>query len=125
MRIAVLIISLFFVLVVGIQSCTVALGGNLFDQQNLAAAGAIGIIVAFLFILGASFALGLPKISMIMFSIAGILGFIAAAGSQFKDMYIWAIISIVLAGMSYLGIKEKNKKDNIIPNPSAGTGGNE
>lgn len=67
MRIAVLVIGLCLVMLVGMQSCTVMFGGGLTEDQNLAGAGALGLLVALLFILGSAFAIGAPKASVGIF----------------------------------------------------------
>ena len=113
MRVAVLVIGLCLVMLVGMQSCAVMVGGGLADDKDLTGGGAIGLLIAFLFVLGSAFAIGAPKASMIMFIVAALFGFIAGAGSEFKDMNFWAIVSIGLAVMSYFGIKEKKKKEII------------
>ena len=70
MRLAVLIIGLCLVMLVGMQSCTVMVGGGIADNKDLSGGGAIGVFVSFLFILGSAFVMGYPKASMIIFLIA-------------------------------------------------------
>lgn len=113
MRIAVLVIGLCLVMLVGMQSCTVMLGGGMTDDQDLAGAGAIGMLVALLFVLGSAFALGAPKVSVGIFSAAALFAFLAAGASEFSDMGVWGGVSVVLAVLSYFGIKEKAKKDQL------------
>ncbi len=113
MRLAVLIIGLCLVVLVGMQSCTVMVGGGVTDDQDLSSGGAIGMLVSFLFILGSAFVLAYPKASMIIFLVASFFGFVGASGSTFSDLYFWSFISLVLAAMSYFGIKEKKKKDEF------------
>ncbi len=74
MRIAVLIISLCLTMVVGLQSCAVLVGGSMGKDQDLAGGGATGLLIAFLFVLGAAFAIGLPRVSMVLFAIAAAAG---------------------------------------------------
>ena len=73
MRLAVLIIGLCLVMLVGMQSCTVMVGGGIADNKDLSGGGAIGVFVSFLFILGSAFVMGYPKASMIIFLIASFL----------------------------------------------------
>ena len=110
MRLAVLIIGLCLVMLVGMQSCTVMVGGGVTDDQDLSGGGAIGMLVSFLFILGSAFVMAYPKVSMIIFLVASFFGFIGASGSTFSDLYVWSFISLVLAVMSYFGIKKRRKK---------------
>ena len=114
MRIAVLIIGLFFVMLVGMQSCTVMVGGGIADDKDLSGAGSVGILVAFLFVFGAAFVMSFPKASMIIFLVASFIAFVGGSGSEFADLYVWAFLSLGLATMSYFGIKEKKKKDAIL-----------
>ena len=107
MRVAVLIIGLCLVLVIGLQSCTVMVGGGITENKELASSGATGILIAFLYILGSAFALGIPIISTIVFALAAGIGFLAGSSSEFKDMTFWAYVSSVLAVMSFLGSRKK------------------
>lgn len=113
MRIAVLTIGLCLVMLVGIQSCTVMFGGGLTEDQNLAGAGALGLLVTLMFILGSAFAIGAPKVSVGIFIVAALIAFGAAGMSHFTDMNVWGWVSAVLAVLSYFGIKEKAKKDLV------------
>lgn len=110
MRIAVLIIGLCLTALIGLQSCAVALTGNLAQRPEAAGAGSIGVLVAFMFVLGSGFALGLPRVAMVIFIIAGAFAFLAAAGSGFTDMYYWGGISLVLSAMSWFGYRELAKR---------------
>lgn len=112
-----MVIALVLTLVVGVQSCAVAVGGGLdggSDGEDLAAGGAVGVLVAFLYLLGGAFALGLPKVSMILFIIAGVLAFLGAA-TGFSDLVFWGIVALALAAMSYFGVKEKRRKQAPPP----------
>ena len=110
MRIAVLIIGLCLTMIVGLQSCAVLLGGGMTDDQDMAGGGAIGILIAFLFVLGSAFALSLPKVSMWLFGIAAALGFLVGASTEFSDMMFWGVVAAALAVMSYFGARELTKK---------------
>lgn len=112
MRIAVLIISLFLTVIIGLQSCAVTVGGSLAKDQATSAGGAGGVVVAFLFVLGAAFSMGLPRVSQIVFLLASAVAFIAASGeSKYQDMNVWGAVALILAVMSYLGVRElKNRK---------------
>lgn len=109
MKIAVLIISLCLSLLIGLQSCAVTVGGSLSSDEVTTQGGAVGIFVAFLYIIGAAFALKLPKVSMIVFSVAAFFGLVAAVSADFDDMQIWGIVSLVLTAMSYFGSREKQE----------------
>lgn len=108
MRIAVLVLALCLTMIVGLQSCAVMVGGSMAANDNLAGGGAIGLLLAFLFVLGAAFAMGLPRVSMVLFAVAALFGYIAA-GTGFGDMAIWGTVALILAVMSYFGYRELGK----------------
>lgn len=110
MRIAVMIISLCMTLIVALQSCAVFVGGGLSKDEGLSQGGASGIFLAFLFVLGAAFSLNLPRVSMVMFIIGSLIGAAGASAGGFKDMWVWAGLSLVLAVMSYFGSRELRRK---------------
>jgi hypothetical protein len=106
MRIAVMIISLALTLMVGLQSCALFAGGSMTRDQSTAGGGAMGILVALLFVVGGAFAIGIPRVSMFAFGVAGLLGIAVGTGGSFKDMTIWGIVAFGLAVMSYFGDRE-------------------
>lgn len=105
MRIAVLVISLCLTLIVGLQSCTIYAAGSL-SGNGQAAAGQMGILVAFLFIIGGAFAMGMPRVSMFAFGLASFIGVGIGRSSQFSDLTIWGVVALGLAVMSYFGDRE-------------------
>ncbi|MCJ2100026.1 hypothetical protein [Methylobacterium sp. E-046] len=107
MRIAVLIIGLCLSLAVGLQSCAVSLGGGMAKDQTISAGGALGVLVALLYLLGSAFALGLPRASVAMFLIAAPLGIGVGSSSGFHDLRIWGFVALALAAMAYLGVREQ------------------
>lgn len=110
MRIATTIISLFLMMVVGLQSCAVTFGGTLTSDESLSGGGAIGMFVAFLFLLGRAFAMAFPIVSLSAFVFSAVLVLAVGVGSDFSDMSVWAFVALVLATMSFFGMREKNKK---------------
>jgi hypothetical protein len=112
MKIAIGIISILLSFAVGVQSCTVGVGGALGSNQGLAGSGALGIFVALLFMIGGAFAFKMPNVSWIIFAISALLAFAAASGSGFTDMYIWACVSLGLAAMSYYAFKQSGEEDS-------------
>jgi hypothetical protein len=111
MRIAVLIIALCLTMLVGLQSCTMFVGGGLAENQGASEGGAVGLLIAFLFVLGAAFALALPKLSMVCFAFAAAFGLMVGLSSDaFPDMTFWGIVAGVLAVMSYFGSRELRRK---------------
>ncbi len=110
MRIAVLIVTLCLVLLLGMQSCAVIVGGGMTESEELSGAGALGLLMSLLFIFGAALVFGYPKVSMAIFICAALLGWIGAAGSEFKDLYLWAWAALGLAAMSLGGARELKRK---------------
>jgi hypothetical protein len=102
-RVAVMILSLVLMLVVGAQSCFGVLAGGITQNQGIAQGSSVGVLVAFLFLLGGALALPVPTVSMAIFLIAGIFGLFAGATTPFHDLSIWGAIAFVLAFLSYLG----------------------
>ena len=112
MRIATGIISLLLMLIVGVQSCAVYVGGSaleaLGEGSGVAQAGAVAILITLLFLLGGAFSFGLPKVALFIFIAAALLAF--AVSGDFPDMRIWGTVAIVLAIMSYFGNRELKAK---------------
>ena len=109
MRIAVLIIGLVLTFVVGVQSCSVAIGGEVVtglseteeekqevseteeekqEGEELSAGGAAGIFVALLYLLGSALVLAKPRASMWLFVAASLVAFLGAT-TGFSDLVIW------------------------------------
>jgi hypothetical protein len=109
LRIATMILSLILMLVVGAQSCAVSVGDALGNDPSATQGGAIGIFMAFLFLIGGAFALAFPLVS-IAFVIAGLSGLGAGASTSFSDLTIWGVVSFVLAALSFLGWREKRRQ---------------
>jgi hypothetical protein len=122
MRIAVLIITLILMLVLFLQSCTVMVGGEILGEEETSGAGALGIFMALLFVIGAAFVIGKPKVSMITFIIAGVFGLMGATGSDFSDLWIWTVVSFIMAGLAHLGVRElRNREPKQEPETSEST----
>lgn len=115
MRIAVMVIALCLTAIVGLQSCAVMVGGHLSQNEGLRGGGASGILIALCFILGAAFAIGLPRISQIIFGVAAAVGFLVGAESGFTDLKIWAAVALILCVMSGFGVRELRKKKDAVP----------
>lgn len=109
MRIAVMITSLFLTLIVGLQSCALFAGGGLIKDQAVSGGGAMGILVALLFVVGGAFAMGVPRVSMVAFFAAGLLGVAVGSSGSFKDLTIWGIVAFALCAMSYFGARELDR----------------
>jgi hypothetical protein len=111
MRIAVTIISLALMLVVFLQSCAASVGGSLGEDESLSGAGALGFLVGLLYLLGGAFALGLPRVSIIVFAIAALIGVLTGATTDFRDLIIWGVVAAILALMSLRAYRTKLRDD--------------
>ena len=105
-----MILGLILMVLVGAQSCAVSLGGELANDQGSAEGGAVGILMAFLFLLGGAFVLGVPIVALVSFLLAGLLGVAAGSTTPFSDLTLWGIVSLVLALLSFFGVREKRRQ---------------
>ena len=108
MRIAT-ILSLVLMVVVGAQPCAVYVGGSALGQRGTAEGGALGLLVALLFLVGGAFAMPFPLVSLVDFLAYGIFGIAGGATTAFSDLTIWGGASFVLAVLSFLGVREKRR----------------
>jgi hypothetical protein len=109
-RIATLILSLILILVVGTQSCVVSLGDAALGTKSAQQGGPIGLVMAFLFLVGGAFALAFPLVSLIAFFFAGVFGLAGGASTSFGDLTTWGLVSLILAVFSFFGWREKRKR---------------
>lgn len=114
MKIATGIIAMMLGLVALLQSCTVGTASHLIGDQASSDAGAAGVIAGFLIFVGGAFAFGLPSVSVFVFVAAGLLALTGAA--DFPDLQIWAMISVIFAGMAVVGWRSDRKKKKIAAN---------
>jgi hypothetical protein len=105
-----MIVALVLMMVVGAQSCTVYVGGSALGQQGTAEGGALGLLLALLFLVGGAFAMPFPLVSFLAFLASGILGLAGGTTTAFMDLTIWGIVSLVLAVLSFLGVREKRRQ---------------
>lgn len=120
MRRAVQIIALVLMVMLGIQSCAVTLGGSAAKNlsvtgagreqgEDLAGAGASGVIAAFLWLIAAAFVVSRPKLAAWVFGGAGLFCLLGAT-SGFSSLWFWMVVSLALAAMSWRGIAEKERE---------------
>lgn len=116
MRLATLIISLALMFLLGAQSCAVTVGGSISESitttdaekaeaEDLAGAGAGGMLAAGLWLFGAAFVMSKPKASMWLYLVAALFCVIGGSAG-FTDLFIWAAVSVGLAAMSWAGSRE-------------------
>jgi uncharacterized membrane protein len=108
-------------LVLGLQSCAVTVGGSAEESlsttaaeqkhgEDVASAGALGIFAAVLWLIGVAFVMSRPKLAAWLYGAAGALC-LAGAITGFTDLWIWMVVSIAFAAMSWRGIGEKRRED--------------
>ena len=107
MRVATTILSLVLMVVVGVQSCALYLGGSAMGGLGTAEGGALGLLVALLFLVGGAFAMPRPLVSFVAFLASRVFGLAGGATTSFGDLTIWGGAALVLAGLSFLGVREK------------------
>jgi hypothetical protein len=105
-----MILSLVLMLVVGAQSCAVSVGDEMLGEKAATQGGPIGLIIAFLFLLGGAFALVFPLVSLAAFVLAGLLGLAGEGTTSFGDLTVWGVVSLILAVFSFFGWREKRKR---------------
>lgn len=81
-----MILGLMLMVVVRFQSCADSFGVALGDSNGMEEGGAVGILVALLFLVGAAFALAFPLVSLASFTLADILGLAGGSTTPFKDL---------------------------------------
>lgn len=104
-----MILGLILMIVVGAQSCAVYAGGSIGKSEAMAEGGAMGILLVLLFLVASAFVLVFPLVSLIVFSLAGIIGILAGTTTPFTDLVIWGIVAFVLAAFSFFGVREKRR----------------
>ncbi len=110
MRVATMVIALVLMVVVFVQSCAVAVGGSLGENEDMSGGGGLGIFLAISWIVGAGLVLGKPKAAVWAFGVGAVCGILGATAGEFPDLWIWTAVSLILAVMSWRGIKEKEAK---------------
>lgn len=109
MRIAVLIITLLLGVVLFVQTFLVASIGGAINDTESAGAGAVGLVIALLWLVAAAFVIGVPLISVIAFVLAGVFGLAMGASSDYTDLTIWGVASFALALLSFIGLLTKRR----------------
>lgn len=107
MRYAVLIIGLMLTIGLFFQSMAGSALSGLAEDDELGNAAAIGVWMAFLWLVACGFVIPKPRVSAVLFLLAAPFG--ALGWSEFPDLQFWSVVSAGLAVMSYLGFRGKQK----------------
>ncbi|OPL09853.1 MAG: hypothetical protein AVO34_12940 [Firmicutes bacterium ML8_F2] len=106
MRIAIMVICLGLFLVIGFQGCVAMTGGAAFAEKGAEEAGAIGILLALLFLVAGGFALKKPLVSAIVLGIGGLIALVTG-GEHYGDLPIWGGAALILAALSFISHKRE------------------
>ena len=108
MKIAIGIIGLTLGLLVLLQSCTVGTASHMIGNEAGGDAGALGILAGLLLFVGGAFAFGLPIVSTVTFTLAGLIAF--AGSAEFPDLQIWGFVSLGMAALGFFAWRSGRKK---------------
>ena len=109
MRIAVGVIGLMFMVIALVQSCVVGVGGSIFEEENLATAGAVGVLSGILFGVGGAFAFKLPKVSIGIFAAVTLFALVTGLTTEYKDMIFYGIVAVILVILSVVAHKRMSR----------------
>ena len=113
MKIAIGIISICWVAIVFFQSCAAGLGGSIGEDEALAQAGSVGMVIgAGGLLLGGAFAFALPLISAIILLLGG--GLLLMDSSSYSDLEVHAYVMIFLGVLSFIAFLLDRKKKKKI-----------
>jgi hypothetical protein len=121
MRVATLILALFVGIASGAQAGFVLVLASILKKiseaynmvsalvlnsdQDIRAA-AFGCLTSFLFIIGGAFSLEVPVVSLIALWGASVAALVSAR-LGFTDMYIWGVLALILAAMSWANCRKR------------------
>lgn len=113
MRIAAMVVGILFAIWIFFEALLVFSLFSAGDAHDDAGLAAIGLFVAILIGLGAVLALAVPHVSMVLFSLGGLLSFAIAAGG-YGNHWFYGIIGFMLALFSFAGrrgqLKERRER---------------
>ena len=115
MKIATGIISLVLMLIIAVQSMLVGVGGSMTHNTGYSQGGSVGLLVAFLFLIAGAFAFGKPVVSMVVFVVSALLGFAVAASTGYSDMNVWAVVALLLGGLSLFAWRGDRRRKDAAP----------
>lgn len=108
MKIAIGIIGIMLGILVLLQSCTVGTASHLVGDAATGDAGSLGILAGLLLFVGGAFAFGLPIVSTVTFTLAGLIAF--AGSAEFPDLKVWGFIALAMAVMAFFTWRSTKKK---------------
>ena len=108
MRIATLIIGLLWGALIFIQSMTAGVFSS--EGSETSSAAGAGLLVAVLWLLASALVIAFPKVSIVLFGLAALIGIFTDPGA-FEDLQVHGFASIVMAVLAYFGWRGKKKQD--------------
>lgn len=121
MRAATMGLSLVLMCGLALQSCAAVAGGALLASDATAGAGGLGLIAAFLWLVGAALVLQKPCVSMWLFA-ASVPACLLGGALGFGELFIWSVPAALFALGSWKGIDEV-KEPPPPPAPELPPGG--
>jgi hypothetical protein len=110
MRIVVLSSGLVLGVLMFIQTVLIAGLNSAVGDDNAATTETVGGVMSVMWLVACAMVLAFPMISTGIFGLAGLVGLAVGASSGFTDVLIWGLIALVLAIMSFLGWRDKNRE---------------
>lgn len=107
MKIAIGIIGIMLGILVLLQSCTVGTASHMMGDAATGDAGSLGILAGLLLFIGGAFAFGLPIVSTVTFTLAGLIAFAGAA--EFPDLKVWGFVALAMAVMAFFTWRSAKK----------------
>lgn len=111
MKIAIGIIGIMLGILVLLQSCTVGAASHLVGDAGTSDAGMLGILAGLLLFIGGAFAFGLPIVSTVTFTLAGLIAF--AGSAAFPDLKVWGFVALAMAVMAFFTWRSGKKKKAV------------
>lgn len=115
MRLATLILGLILSFGLFIQSLTISaaetLSDSLNDRKAEAENGSVGVLVALIYLVASALVIAKPRFAGGTFAAGAVVAAIGAAGTDFTDLWLWAIVGAVLALMSWRGSVEQRTEE--------------
>ena len=96
LKLAIIIISLFLTVVIGIQSVSAFIDAKI-PKIN----GILGILIAILYLSGGALTYNRLKISMMIFVFAGLLALINGTTSNLSEMNVYGILAFIFAILNF------------------------
>jgi hypothetical protein len=109
MRVAATILGLVLSVAFAVQALAGNALGSIANDEATVEATSVGLVAAFLMLLGGAFAYGLPVVAAVLFALSGL--FALAGRADYPDLAWWSGVAFVLAGVALLGWVGKRRAE--------------